>query len=55
MAEQNDYKYSGVKLTPGIFRELLIELFDGALFSRQTAITTISEHHVQHGGIIEQG
>lgn len=55
MAEQNDYKYSGVKLTPGIFRELLIELFDGALFSRQTAITTISERYVQLGGIIEQG
>ena len=55
MSEQNDYKYSGVKLTPGIFRELLIELFDGTLFSRQTAITTIAETHVQRGGRIEQG
>ena len=55
MSEQNEYKYSGVKLTPGIFRELLIEFFDGAIFSRQTAITTISENHIQRGGIIEQG
>lgn len=55
MNEQNSYKYSSVKLTPAIFRELLIEFFDGTLFSRQTAITTISEHHVQQGGIIEQG
>jgi hypothetical protein len=55
MSEQKDYKYSGVKLTPGIFRELLIELFDGTLFSRQTAITTISETHVLRGGVIERG
>lgn len=54
MDRQHNYKYSGVKLTPGIFSELLIELFDGNLFSRQNAIATISKHHTQSGGIIEQ-
>jgi len=53
MSEQNIYKYSGVKLTPGIFSELVIELFDGTLFSRQSAIATIAKHHTQLGGIVE--
>ena len=53
--EQSTYKYSGVKLTAAIFKELLIEKFDGTLFSRQSAVKKISEYHVQRGGIIEQG
>ena len=49
------YEYEGLKLRPGIFKELLILLFDGKQFTRQTAISTISKYHVEQGGIIEEG
>jgi hypothetical protein len=52
---ENDYKYAGVKLFPAIFTELLIQLFDGKQFSRKTAINTISDYHVSHGGKLEEG
>jgi hypothetical protein len=34
----DNYKYSGVKLFPAVFKELLVLLFDGKQFTRQTAI-----------------
>lgn len=38
---------------PTIFRELLVEQFDGKIFSRQSAIRIIADYHLQYGGIIE--
>lgn len=38
---------------PTIFRELLVEQFDGKIFSRQSAIRIIADYHLQNGGIIE--
>lgn len=44
------YKYENVELTPAVFKELLIELFDGKQFKRADAIKIITEHHRQNGG-----
>lgn len=46
-----DYQYKGMKLTPAVFQELLIQLFDGKQFSRRDAIETIILYHVEHGGV----
>jgi hypothetical protein len=37
---EQKYKYYGIKLTPNVFKELLIELFDGMQFKRDVAIST---------------
>lgn len=47
-----DYKFSGLELTPNIFRELLLQLFDGKQFSRQEAISKIKQYHFEHGGLL---
>lgn len=47
-----EYKYAGVELTPQIFSELMIILFDGKQFKRPMAIQTITEYHKQHGGML---
>ena len=52
---QEKYEFSGLKLTPAIFAKLIVILFDGKQFTRQTAITKVSEFHVSNGGIIEEG
>ena len=51
----DNYKYSGMKLIPTVFKELLVLLFDGKQFTRQTAIKKVSDYHLEHGGIIEEG
>ena len=51
----DNYKYSGVKLFPSVFKELLVLLFDGKQFTRKTAIKTVTDFHLEHGGIIEEG
>lgn len=52
---EKEYKYTGVELTPNVFADLLISLFDGKQFDRQTAILQISEYHKSHGGVLKQG
>lgn len=47
------YEFLGLKLKPVIFKKLLVLLFDGKQFSRQTAIKTIVDYHIEHGGIVE--
>lgn len=46
------YSYEGVELTANVFRELLIELFDGKQFQRKGAIAAVVEHHKKNGGVI---
>ena len=48
----NEYKYAGVELTPNIFAELLILLFDGKQFKRTTAIEVITQYHHDGGGVL---
>lgn len=45
--------YTGLKLTPNIFKEILVELFDGKQFERQVAIRAVKEFFVENGGILE--
>ena len=47
-----EYKHTGIELSPAVFRELLIQLFDGKQFKRQDAITEITKYHVEHGGLL---
>lgn len=49
----NDYKFANLDLKPSIFKELIVLLFDGKQFDRQTAISTIKDYHLQQGGIIQ--
>lgn len=46
------YKYIGLELTPNIFSELLVILFDGKQFDRKTAIETVMEYHRKNGGVL---
>lgn len=55
MEVEKKYQFNGVKLTPSVFSGLLIQLFDGKQFTRQAAISTISEYHLLNGGVIEEG
>ena len=48
----SEYKYAGIELTPNIFAELLILLFDGKQFKRATAIEEITKYHHDGGGIL---
>lgn len=48
------YKYDNLELTPGIFKDLLIKLFDGKQFKRADAIKMITEYHLNNGGICEK-
>ena len=50
----SEYKYEGIELTPKIFTELLILLFDGKQFDRTTAIETITKYHRDNGGILNK-
>ena len=51
----DNYNYSGVKLFPSVFKDLLLYLFDGKQFTRKTAIKDVTDYHLEHGGIIEEG
>lgn len=48
------YKYKGIELTPAIFCELLIRLFDGKQFSRQDAIDAVIKYHKENGGALNK-
>ena len=48
------YKYKNLELTPAIFKELLIEIFDGKEFKRSDVIKEIMEYHINNGGICEK-
>ena len=39
-------------MTPNIFAELLILLFDGKQFKRTTAIEVITQYHHDGGGVL---
>jgi len=45
--------YNGFKLTPNIFAEILIELFDGKQFERKDALAMVQSYFVEHGGRLE--
>lgn len=49
-----EYKYKGVELTPSIFAELMVLLFDGKQFKRQTAINDIIQYHKTGEGALEK-
>lgn len=55
MTMTETYKYTNIELTPTVFKELLILLFDGKQFDRQTAMSTILNYHIQHGGTFRDG
>lgn len=48
------YKYSDLELTPAIFKELLIEKFDGKQFKRADAIKIVTEYHLNNGELCEK-
>ncbi len=48
-----DYNFVGIKLTPNIFKELLVELYDGKQFKRDACINRIMQYHQDNGGIID--
>ncbi|MGM9619194.1 MAG: GIY-YIG nuclease family protein [Oscillospiraceae bacterium] len=45
--------YNGLTLTPSIFKEILIKLFDGKQFKRQDAICCVKQYFAENGGILE--
>lgn len=51
ISESGEYKYRGIELTPIVFAELMVLLFDGKLFSRQDAIDGVVSYHTRHGGL----
>lgn len=46
-------KYRGLKLTPNVFADILIELYDGKQFERQDAIASVKKCFTEQGGILE--
>ena len=50
---EKKYKYYGIKLTPNVFKELLIQFFDGIQFKRDVAISKIIKYHQENGGIVK--
>lgn len=53
--EMESYEFIGLPLTPTIFSKLLIQLFDGKQFDRQTVISKVVDYHRSNGGIVKQG
>lgn len=49
-----NYKYYGLELTPAIFQDLLIQLFDGKQFSRKDALEVITKYHTDNGGVLNK-
>lgn len=49
----SEYKYRNCKLTPTVFKELMIQLFDGKQFERREVVSRVVEYHKLHGGEIE--
>ena len=52
VSEDGNYKYKGVELTPMVFADILITLFDGKIFRRDEAIVTVKRFHSDHGGLL---
>lgn len=48
-----DFDYKGLCLTPSVFAEILVELFDGKQFHRQDAINDVQSFFIAHGGVKE--
>ena len=48
----SNYKYQGIELTPAVFKDLLIQFFDGKQFSRQEAVDEIQKYHLENGGLL---
>lgn len=49
-----EYKYFGLELTPTIFKDLLIQFFDGKQFNRKDAINVITKYHSDNGGVLNK-
>ena len=45
--------YTGKKLRPKIFAEILVELFDGKQFERQVAIDAVKDFFAERGGVLD--
>lgn len=48
----SNYKYQGIELTPAVFKDLLIQFFDGKQFSHQEAVDEIQKYHLENGGLL---
>ena len=53
--ETESYEFIGLSLTPTVFSRLLIQLFDGMQFDRQTVISKVVDYHLSNGGIVKPG
>lgn len=51
---EETYKYTNIELTPMVFAELLILLFDGKQFTRQDALDSITQYHRDHNGRLDK-
>lgn len=49
-----EYQYYGLELTPNVFAELLIQLFDGKQFKRDRAVMEVTEYHRNKGGVLSK-
>lgn len=47
----NNYKYAGATLTPGISKELILELFSGQVVERKQIADSIVQKHLDRGGL----
>ncbi len=47
----NNYKYAGATLTPGISKELILELFSGQVVQRKQIADSIVQKHLSRGGL----
>ena len=45
--------YSGLKLTPNVFQQILLIVFDGKQIERQEAIQQVKAYFSEHGGYLE--
>lgn len=49
--DDGDYIYKNIELTPNVFADVMIYLFNGKQFKRQAAIDKIVAYHIDHEGI----
>ena len=50
----NEYKYSGKRLTMTMARELILEFFKGQTVPKQDMIRKVDEVHLEHGGKLSE-
>lgn len=46
-----EYKYAGMPITSGMAKELIIELFDGKVFTNDEACESVLDLHLERGGL----